>query len=191
MSSTIDAAIIKALVEHIGGNPDTIPDGTIGGGGGDVAIDFSKFRMPLSDTNIAWELAATGNTWNVRLSEEYIPRIGDILRLYHPEQQKIITFVCVSLRPKNGEGMMTSEYSFVFKGLDYDGEIIGSAYTESAQEIKIQFQEIKGFNTPDNVETGLFTYNANSNNPTIMQLLFQVFNGISSVLQQILIDSMY
>ena len=32
--STIDAAIIKALVEHIGGNPDSIPDGTIGGGGG-------------------------------------------------------------------------------------------------------------------------------------------------------------
>ena len=31
--STIDAAIIKALVEHIGGNPDSIPDGTIGGGG--------------------------------------------------------------------------------------------------------------------------------------------------------------
>ena len=32
--STIDAAIIKALVEHIGGNPDSIPDGTSGGGGG-------------------------------------------------------------------------------------------------------------------------------------------------------------
>ena len=31
MSSTIDAAIIKALVEHIGGNSDEIPDGTIGG----------------------------------------------------------------------------------------------------------------------------------------------------------------
>ena len=29
--SSIDAAIIKALVEHIGGNPDEIPDGTIGG----------------------------------------------------------------------------------------------------------------------------------------------------------------
>ena len=26
--SSIDAAIIKALVEHIGGNPDSIPDGT-------------------------------------------------------------------------------------------------------------------------------------------------------------------
>ena len=30
--ATIDAAIIKALVEHIGGNPDTIPDGPISGG---------------------------------------------------------------------------------------------------------------------------------------------------------------
>ena len=27
----IDAAIIRALVEHIGGNPDSVPDGTIGG----------------------------------------------------------------------------------------------------------------------------------------------------------------
>ena len=32
--TAIDAAIIKALVEHIGGKPDSIPDGTIGGGGG-------------------------------------------------------------------------------------------------------------------------------------------------------------
>ena len=31
--SSIDAAIIKALVEHIGGDSDSIPDGTIGGGG--------------------------------------------------------------------------------------------------------------------------------------------------------------
>ena len=31
--SAIDAAIIKALVEHIGGDSSTIPDGTIGGGG--------------------------------------------------------------------------------------------------------------------------------------------------------------
>ena len=30
--STIDAAIIKALVEHVGGDSSTIPDGTIGGG---------------------------------------------------------------------------------------------------------------------------------------------------------------
>ena len=33
MSTTIDAAIIKALVEHIGGDSSNIPDGTIGGGG--------------------------------------------------------------------------------------------------------------------------------------------------------------
>lgn len=33
MSTTIDAAIIKALVEHIGGDSSTIPDGTIGGDG--------------------------------------------------------------------------------------------------------------------------------------------------------------
>ena len=29
--STIDAAIIKALVEHVGGDSSGIPDGTIGG----------------------------------------------------------------------------------------------------------------------------------------------------------------
>ena len=33
MSTTIDAAIIKALVEHVGGDSSGIPDGTIGGGG--------------------------------------------------------------------------------------------------------------------------------------------------------------
>ena len=53
--STIDAAIIKALVEHVGGNPDSIPDGAIGGGktyteGDGISIVNDKIGVEY-DTN--------------------------------------------------------------------------------------------------------------------------------------------
>ena len=47
--ATLDTAIIKALVEHVGGDSSGIPDGTIGGnaytGGYNIeGITFNKFR---------------------------------------------------------------------------------------------------------------------------------------------------
>ena len=47
--STIDAAIIKALVEHIGGDSSTIPDGTIGGDGDIMELWAHKTESAAAD----------------------------------------------------------------------------------------------------------------------------------------------
>ena len=49
MSTTIDAAIIKALVEHIGGDSSTIPDGTIGGGSDIMNLWANKKESTAAD----------------------------------------------------------------------------------------------------------------------------------------------
>ena len=72
MSSTIDAAIIKALVEHIGGNPDSIPDGSIGGGKtyteGDginivndtISVEYDTNTMELKNGKLAAKACDAG-----------------------------------------------------------------------------------------------------------------------------------
>ena len=47
--STIDAAIIKALVEHIGGDSSSIPDGTIGGDGDIMELWANKKESTAAD----------------------------------------------------------------------------------------------------------------------------------------------
>ena len=63
--STIDAAIIKALVEHVGGDSSSIPDGTIGGGKtyteGDginivndqISVEYDANTMELKEGKLA------------------------------------------------------------------------------------------------------------------------------------------
>ena len=47
--SSIDAAIIKALVEHIGGDSSTIPDGMIGGDGDIMKLWANKKESTAAD----------------------------------------------------------------------------------------------------------------------------------------------
>ena len=47
--STIDAAIIKALVEHIGADSSTIPDGTIGGSQDIMSLWANKTESTAAD----------------------------------------------------------------------------------------------------------------------------------------------
>ena len=49
--SSIDAAIIKALVEHIGGNPDSIPDGPIGGSSSTIDWENLERKVGYSFNN--------------------------------------------------------------------------------------------------------------------------------------------
>ena len=53
--STIDAAIIKALVEHIGGDSSTIPDGTIGGDGDIMKLWANKKESAAADIQTGME----------------------------------------------------------------------------------------------------------------------------------------
>ena len=67
--SSIDAAIIRTLVEHIGGNPDSIPDGAIGG------VQLTKQPGRIERVN-----AAETNSYDYNIANDEL-RSGDILRL--------------------------------------------------------------------------------------------------------------
>ena len=79
--SSIDAAIIKALVEHIGGNPDSIPDGPIGGGGGGGStneyIPNPNYTISLT-LNQDLNLIISSNAFLAN-----IIHLGDVIRFSH------------------------------------------------------------------------------------------------------------
>ena len=75
--STIDAAIIKALVEHIGGNSSTIPDGAIGG------LNLTKQRGRVE----RW-VNPDGSNRNEFCLVDYDICSGDILRLKFVDRNK-------------------------------------------------------------------------------------------------------
>ena len=89
MSSTIDAAIIKALVEHIGGNPDSIPDGPIGGSGSNTL----SFRYEPLDLH--YEKSNKNLYVNKILPTMFV--IGHTaLRLKRENSNVIDTYICVN-----------------------------------------------------------------------------------------------
>ena len=92
--SSIDAAIIKALVEHIGGNPDEIPEGTIGGtigGGGSSTLSFRYEPLDLT-----YEKAAGDTELYVNKIEPTMFVIGHtVLRLKRKNSDVIETYICV------------------------------------------------------------------------------------------------
>ena len=103
--SSIDAAIIKALVEHIGGNPDSIPDGPIGGGGGGGStneyIPNPEYTISLT-LNQDLNLVISSNTF---LTD--IIHLGDVIR-FSNTNGKTHDYYCISIS-KYGD-----EYRFEF-----------------------------------------------------------------------------
>ena len=96
--SSIDAAIIKALVEHIGGNPDEIPDGTIGGSGSNT-LSF-KYE-PL---NLTYEKSDGDKELRVNKILPTMFVIGHTaLRLKCKNSDVIETYICVNHRRSGGE----------------------------------------------------------------------------------------
>ena len=98
MSSTIDAAIIKALVEHIGGNPDSIPDGPIGGSGSNTL----SFRYePL---NVGYEKADGDKELCINKILPTMFVIGHTaLRLKRKNSDVIETYICVNHHMSSGQ----------------------------------------------------------------------------------------
>ena len=91
--SSIDAAIIKALVEHIGGNPDSIPDGTIGGGGGSNTLSFRY--EPLNIDQLTY---TRDDDRTIRLNKAdpimFVPG-HTVLRLKRKDSGVIDTYICI------------------------------------------------------------------------------------------------
>ena len=88
--SSIDAAIIKALVEHIGGNPDEIPDGPIGGSGS------STLSFRYEPLNLTYEKSDGDKDLSVNkiLPTMFVPG-HTVLRLKRKNSDVIETYICV------------------------------------------------------------------------------------------------
>ena len=98
--STIDAAIIKALVEHIGGNPDSIPDGTIGGSS---ASTLKHHFEPLPDSNYNRDrITIYGPSCTIKLPiDEFVPG-HTVLRLKRRDSQGTIdTWLCTNIESRS------------------------------------------------------------------------------------------
>lgn len=96
--SSIDAAIIKALVEHIGGNPDEIPDGPIGGSGS------STLSFRYEPLNVGYEKSVANNSLYVNKILPTMFVIGHTaLRLKRKNSDVIETYICVNHRMSSGD----------------------------------------------------------------------------------------
>ena len=145
MSSTIDAAIIKALVEHIGGNPDSIPDGPIGGGGStNEYIPNPEYTISLT-LNQDLNLIISSNAF---LAE--IIHLGDVIRFSHTNGNTH-DYYCISISKYN------DEYSFEFLP-EHSTERMGEAFyvyaDSSAKTCTCSINPViiydKGFDDADN-----------------------------------------
>ena len=127
--SSIDAAIIKALVEHIGMNPDDIG----GGGGGDEYKIFDYITITINDKVIL----------HSSMPLAYLIRHGHIIRL-KTTTGETIDYICKSIT-----GTL-----YVFSSVD--GTSSSSCYIDSSStevSINLKYSNVD-FEAPDNVSTG-------------------------------------
>ena len=137
--SSIDAAIIKALVEHIGGDSSGIPDGAIGGGGGRTYLDA---------------------TWSTVEQETGGPRLTFTL----PEGETIGIGTGVQLRGDSGQHQVMycikedvnedGQKYFAFKYLD-NLSTGGQAIWIEDGVYRTRWATLNTL-TPDNINSGIF-----------------------------------
>ena len=97
MTTTIDAAIIKTLVEHIGGDSSTIPDGVIGGTSGPSTLKHHFEPLPNSNYNRDL-ITLYGPSCTIELPiDEFVPG-HTVLRLKRKDSQGTIdTWLCTNI----------------------------------------------------------------------------------------------
>ena len=146
--SSIDAAIIRALVEHIGMNPDEVPTG---GSSTDTVIPV---------------------TWSTQNVDGY-----DMLAFSLPEGQKINYGTCLKLtyiyNGNNREWYLycvqrsSDGYRFRTPGKTFDFKASGNLYVADEIAVGMNIQAI-----PDNITTGLFKI---TNNEMVNQSFETIF----------------
>ena len=182
--STIDAAIIKALVEHIGGDSSGIPDGTIGGGGGS-GVDVSTLSESLLPAHLTWIDGATLDklpTLELRdFKDEFNLKIGDVLIVKHKNTNEPVKFICSGVELSFVD---CEEILYTFTNKEEKIEVIHdlSTSTLSANCAK------EGYLTFDNVTTGLFRP-ANIEKSELGAYLSEIFNGLTKSLSYRAVDS--
>ena len=184
--SSIDAAIIKALVEHIGGNPDEIPDGSIGGG--------TNEPIPLNDSVLepAWASNCTF-TWGVDGMYKTLtftniiaePTLGHIIKLYDKTNKTYVYLICNFRYPPTSD--RGHEYKFIsFKnGQTTAPSITLESVGTTKNEVAYRFIDSSNqFEVPDGTTTGLFKVKIN-NASTLFECFAAMIYSISNVLCQL------
>ena len=180
--SSIDAAIIKALVEHIGGNPDSIPDGTIVE---PIPLNDSVLGPAwASDYTFTWGDDGTYKTltFTNNIAE---PTLGDIIKLYDKTKNTYVYLICnFRYPPTSGKG---HQYQFMtFKNGQITApyitlESVGTTKNEVAYRFKDSSNQ---FEVPDGTTTGIFKVKIN-NASTLIEYFAAVIYSISNVLCQL------
>ena len=170
----IDAAIIKALVEHIGGNPD------------DVEVDVDK--------NIFYDIYKPINTieWIPNNPSVFItaskvgsaPKIGDIIVLEMPDGT-LSSFVCYSFGTQKKSIYFDETITeYMFRGF-HDNSFAMVEYTSEGH-----WRIITTFNPdfiPDNTTSGIFRRASNpSTSPfSVESILTGLFSHMVDIVKQL------
>ena len=155
--SCIDAAIIKALVEHIGGNPDDV---VVGGGSSMIQATWDTELMPgTSDYAYTFTLPA-GETL----------KLGTCLKFYSFYDKEFHYYYCTSIDMEADGGP-----DYMFQRLD-DTDII-----LSVRELNNKYYcwniERSNYNiVPDNKTTGVSNLTGDALSYAAAQLIIKVLN---------------
>ena len=169
----IDSAIIKALVEHIGMNPDDVP---IGGGGGSGSGSGSGSGEQSSSTFLDATWTDNGGYFKFTLPEGQKLAVGSIIRFI--EKNSTISNFLV-----NEETKLTSSndtwYAYIKLPIDFSNpRIFEQRIRFDGEYYELTDFYIDVFTQPDNEKTGIMS---NHSYASILELLISIINGIIEV----------
>ena len=173
--SSIDAAIIKALVEHIDDNP--------------IVLDYSKLEPLLESDACTWEIDDKGYLTPVSSNPYlYLPiQIGDILLIKRKDENEITKSVCIKSGLTSKEGLTETQYYHFHSLTGTRAYILTSTLSTNGCSYKLLAST--DYEVIDNVETGFFRFKFN--NDTVLHYIQTIFAGINERLNRIKDDPSY
>ena len=160
----IDAAIIRALVEHIGGNPDSVPDGTIGG-----VADTSSFLDATWDDD--------GAIYTFTLPEGQKIEVGSIIRYAQKNGSEPISNSLVIEETTSTSGV--KRYNTIRFPIDFNDPIISQeSISFDGEKYRLNNFYIEAMYKPDNKNTGIIS---NRSYAGLLELLVSIINSLVEV----------
>ena len=166
----IDSAIIKALVEHIGMNPDDVP---IGGGSGSGSGSSEQSSSTFLDAT--WSTDNGGIYYQFTLPEGQEIDVGSIIRLdFKNETDKILDYLVIEETTPDGSDYKW--YTIINFPIDFNDTRISEQGLEFNGEYYTLVQhEVVLYKKPDNKNTGIIS---NRSYAGLLELLVSIINGI-------------